>query len=77
MIMSDLGYLSSFSRKWEKTSVNIGYACSGVAAGALTVGDVVMIGAYFAAIQRPLGFLGSTYRDLTQAKERVFALIRS
>ena len=36
--------------------------------GALTVGDVVMIAAYFHAIQRPLSFLGSTYRDLTQAK---------
>ena len=36
--------------------------------GALTVGDVVMIASYFAAIQRPLSFLGSTYRDLTQAK---------
>lgn len=27
-----------------------------------------MIAAYFQAIQRPLSFLGSTYRDLTQAK---------
>ena len=39
-----------------------------VANGVLTVGDVVMIAAYFQAIQRPLSFLGSTYRDLTQAK---------
>ena len=27
-----------------------------------------MIFAYFQAIQRPLSFLGSTYRDMTQAK---------
>ena len=27
-----------------------------------------MMAAYFNSIQRPLGFLGSTYRDLTQAK---------
>ena len=47
---------------------NLYMAMNGVAAGTLTVGDFVMIGAYFQAIQRPLSFLGSTYRDLTQAK---------
>ena len=46
----------------------MGLACNGVATGVLTVGDVVMIAAYFHSIQRPLSFLGSTYRDLTQAK---------
>jgi len=48
--------------------LNLGLAGHGVANGVLTVGDVVMIAAYFQAIQRPLSFLGSTYRDLTQAK---------
>jgi len=47
---------------------NLYMATNGIAAGALTIGDFAMILAYFHSIQRPLSFLGSTYRDLTQAK---------
>ena len=47
---------------------NLWLATHGISAGVLTIGDFVMISAYFHAIQRPLSFLGSTYRDLTQAK---------
>ena len=48
--------------------LNVGLASNGVANGELTVGDVAMITAYFNSIKRPLSFLGSTYRDLVQAK---------
>ena len=34
----------------------------------MSLGEFVMIASYFQQIQRPLSFLGSTYRDLVQAR---------
>jgi len=39
-----------------------------IAAGTMSLGEFVMIASYFQQIQRPLSFLGSTYRDLVQAR---------
>ncbi|WP_341366401.1 ABC transporter ATP-binding protein/permease [Yoonia sp. BS5-3] len=42
-------------------------AARGVQAGALTVGDFVMVNAYMIQIMMPLNMLGSVYRDIRQA----------
>nr|WP_245904799.1 ABC transporter ATP-binding protein/permease [Pseudoroseicyclus aestuarii] len=42
-------------------------AALGVQDGTLTVGDFVMVNAYMIQLIAPLGFLGSTYRDIRQA----------
>jgi len=53
-------------------------AAAGVVAGAMTVGDLVLVNAYLLQLSSPLHFLGMMYREVKQAltnMERLFSLL--
>lgn len=73
----------AFLNMGQAAIISIGVACimwraaAGVAAGRMTVGDIVLVNAFLIQLYIPLNFLGVIYREMRQALtdiERLFTL---